>query len=316
MPRRLAVHHPDPLLPTLLETMDLSQTRSLAVSGAVSGIPLDKFVNLVELDLEGWENLKDEDLLQVCRSKMVFLDYLSVRNTRVSKLPHEIKELRTLTTLDVSYTQITELPHEIKEMWILRTLDVSYTQITELPHEIKELRSLETLDISYTQINELPLELFQLTDLEHLDLRGTQISQLPKQIVGLRGKLVRLFVGSERSVNSVETAMPHDVRRLYELQTLATVDLIQHPASFVRALGDLQMLEVLAVTWSFHQSTDRDYCEALLSSIAKWGNLESLTIHCGLGCSMEVLGSLEKSRVPRWLEKFKVTAGRFASVPR
>jgi Leucine-rich repeat (LRR) protein len=315
MPRRLALHHPDPLLPSLLETMDLSQTRSLAVSGAVSGIPLDKFVNLVELDLEGWENLKDEDLLQVCRSKMVFLDYLSVRNTRVSKLPHEIKELRTLTTLDVSYTQITELPHEIKEMWILRTLDVSYTQITELPHEIKELRSLETLDISYTQINELPLELFQLTDLEHLDLRGTQISQLPKQIVGLRGKLVRLFVGSERSVNSVETAMPHDVRRLYELQTLATVDLIQHPASFVRALGDLQMLEVLAVTWSFHQSTDRDYCEALLSSIGKWSCLESLTIHCGLGCSMEFLGSLEKSHAPRGLKKFKVTAGRFASVP-
>jgi Leucine-rich repeat (LRR) protein len=270
MPRRLAVHHPDPLLPTLLETMDLSQTRSLAVSGAVSGIPLEKFVNLVVLDLEGWENLKDEDLLQVCRSKMFFLTYLSVRNTRVSKLPHEIKKLQILSTLDVSHTQISKLP----------------------------------------------LELFQLKYLEHLDLRGTRVNQLPKQIVGLQDKLEFLLVGGEGTINSVETAtrLPHDVRHLY-LLTLATVDLTRHPASFVRALGDLYRLRVLAVTWSFHQSTDRDYCEALLSSIAKWGNLESLTIHCGLGCSMEFLGSLEKSRAPPGLKKFKVTAGRFARVP-
>ncbi|XP_066340253.1 disease resistance protein Pik-1-like [Miscanthus floridulus] len=262
MPRRLALYHPDPLFPSMLETMDLSQTRSLSVSGTVCRIPLNKFVNLVLLDLEGWENLKDEDLVQVCRSKMIFLRYLSVRNTRVSKLPHEIKELRILGTLDVSYTQITELP----------------------------------------------LEVFELIFLWHLDLRGTRISQLPKQIKGLRHVLRYLLVETAARV-------PNDVRHLYKLETLATVDLTEYPASFLRALGDLHNLEVLAVTWSFHQSTDRDYCEALLSSIKNWENLESLTIHCGLGCSMEFLGSLEKSRAPRWLKKFKVTAGRFASVP-
>ncbi|GJN25689.1 hypothetical protein PR202_gb13551 [Eleusine coracana subsp. coracana] len=42
--------------------------------------------------------------------------------------------------------------------------------------------------------------------------------------------------------------------------------------------------------------------------------LRSLTIHCGLGCSMEFLGSL--SDPPKNLEKFKMTAGRFASVPK
>jgi hypothetical protein len=67
MPRRLALHHPVPQLQSLLETIDLSQTRSLAVSGAVSSIPLEKFINLVVLDLEGWENLKDEDLLSYAK---------------------------------------------------------------------------------------------------------------------------------------------------------------------------------------------------------------------------------------------------------
>jgi hypothetical protein len=97
------------------------------------------------------------------------------------------------------------------------------------------------------------------------------------------------------------------------LQTLATVDLGEQPASLIRALGDLHNLEVLAITWYFHQSSDRDYCDALLSSIKRWRGLKSLTIHCGLGCSMEFLGSL--SDPPKWLEKFKVTLGRFAALP-
>ncbi|KAK3119246.1 hypothetical protein QOZ80_9BG0716570 [Eleusine coracana subsp. coracana] len=48
--------------------------------------------------------------------------------------------------------------------------------------------------------------------------------------------------------------------------------------------------------------------------LSKWRHLRSLTIHCGLGCSMEFLGSL--SDPPKNLEKFKMTAGRFASVPK
>ncbi|KAG2563246.1 hypothetical protein PVAP13_8KG311814 [Panicum virgatum] len=41
IPHRLALHHDDPNIPSLLQEIDLSQTRSLAVSGAVSigGVP-------------------------------------------------------------------------------------------------------------------------------------------------------------------------------------------------------------------------------------------------------------------------------------
>ncbi|TVU00518.1 hypothetical protein EJB05_54044, partial [Eragrostis curvula] len=268
-PRRLALHHPDPQLPSLLETLDLSWIRSLVVSGAVSKIPLDKFVDLVVLDLEGWENLTDEVLLQVCTGNMFFLRYLSIRNTRVSKLPHDIKKLCSLIYLDVSYTQISELP----------------------------------------------LEVYQLAGLKELDLRGTRIRKLPKQIAGLRYSLCVLLLGVEGMINSTETAtrVPHDIRHLRRLQMLTTADLSGQPASFIIALGDLS-LKVLAITWSFQQCTDQDYREALLSSMKKWGRLKSLTIHCGLGCSMEFLGSL--SRWPKYLEKLKVTAGRFANVPK
>jgi Leucine-rich repeat (LRR) protein len=218
----------------------------------------------VVLDVEGWENFGDEDLLRICRSKMFFLEYLSIRNTRVSKLPPEINELCRLQVLDASKTQVTEIPFGV----------------------------------------------FVATRLDRLDLRGTPIRQLtvPKQILELQSSLHELLLGGETA-----TRLPHDILRFSSLHTLATVDLSQQPASFVKALGDLRYLGVLAITWSFHQSSDRNYCEALRSSIKRWNWLKSLTIHCGLGCSMEFLGSL--SDPPRYLEKFKVTLGRFVGVP-
>uniref|UniRef100_A0A0D9XU01 Disease resistance R13L4/SHOC-2-like LRR domain-containing protein n=1 Tax=Leersia perrieri TaxID=77586 RepID=A0A0D9XU01_9ORYZ len=67
------------------------------------------------------------------------------------------------------------------------------------------------------------------------------------------------------------------------------------------------------MTWSFHQCSYKAYREALRSSIQKWRKLKSLTIHCGLGCSMEFLSYL--SPPPKNLKKFKVTHGKFAGVP-
>ncbi|KAF8673257.1 hypothetical protein HU200_048810 [Digitaria exilis] len=272
-PRRLALYHNDPDIPSLLQNVDLSQTRSLAVSGGVvsRSVPLDRFINLVVLDVEGWDNFGDEDLLRICTSKMFFLVYLSIRSTRVSKVPQEIKDLCSLQVLDASSTRVTELQ----------------------------------------------LGVFEGTKLHSLDIRGTPISKLAmaKQTLELKYSLGTLLLGSEGMVKSVETAtsLPHDIQCLRWLNTLATVDLSEQPTGFINALGELSHLRVLAITWSFHQSSDRDYREALLSSIKKWADLKSLTIHCGLGCSMEFLGSL--SGQPQKLEKFKVIAGRFAAVP-
>nr|AAX53158.1 YNR2 [Oryza sativa Japonica Group] len=235
--RRLALHHPDPQLPEMLQEMDLSHTRSLLISGAVNRttVPLDKFGYLVSLDLEGWENLKDEDLLQIC--KMLVLSYLSVSNTKVSKLPPQIKELRTLNALDISHTHISEIPSEVCEPGSLRMLD----------------------------------------------LRGTQIKHMPEQIVRL--KMLKHFL----------------------------IDLSEFSERSVKYLGDLHDLKILAITWAFHQCNDKAYQQALLSSLGKWRQLKSLTIHCGLGCSMEFLRSL--SDPPKFLDEFKVTAGKFANVP-
>ncbi|CAL4986758.1 unnamed protein product [Urochloa decumbens] len=269
MVRRLAHHHTNPELAMRLQRMDLSQTRSLATSGAADEIPFGKLSYLVVLDLESWEKLEDEQLLQICNCNMFMLIYLSIRKTRVSKIPRQINKLYSLTKLDVSHTQISELP----------------------------------------------LEVCELEHLRKLDLRSTQIRQLPEEIVKLKD-LQDLLVGNHGMINPFKTAtkVPQGISSIHKLETLAIVDLSESSASFVDALGDLKSLRVLAITWSFHQCTDTVNRSSLLSSIQKWKRLESLTIHCGPGCPMEFLRSL--SDPPENLERFKVTTGKFDSVPK
>nr|TKW00865.1 hypothetical protein SEVIR_8G140200v2 [Setaria viridis] len=139
MVQRLSLHQPDPELQALLERTDFSHTRSLTVYGAVNQIPLDKFVHLVVLDLEGWENLKDDDMVQICSSQFFLLKYLSIRCTRVSWLPPQIIELGYLETLDISHTQIRELPSQVWELLELQALDLRNTQVKLLPGALRRL---------------------------------------------------------------------------------------------------------------------------------------------------------------------------------
>lgn len=187
------------------------------------------------------------------------------------------------------------------------------TGVTKLPPEIKELRHLRTLDVSHTQISELPSQVCELKELWKLDLRSTQVSQLPEQIWKIHS-LNHLLVGGD-GVNHYEAAIviPEEMGplgRLESLSTLATVDLSKRSASLVEDIGRISTLEVLAVRWSFHQCTDGRFQQALSSSVHEWKKLESLTIHCGLGCYMDFLDYL-----PYNLQKFKLTGGRFTRLP-
>ena len=77
------------------------------------------------------------------------------------------------------------------------------------------------------------------------------------------------LLGGEEVINSTGTAakVPHDILSLWGLETPATIDLSEQLVSFVKALRNLQGLKVLAITWSFHRSSNGDYLEPLQSSI-------------------------------------------------
>lgn len=174
-PRRIALHRTDPDIENFLNTRDLSHTRSLAISGTVDGVTLEKFIHLIILDLEGWQSLKDEDLSLICNKGMFLLKYLSLRNTSVSRLPPEIRKLLVLHTLVASHTQISELPIEVCDLQELHSLDLRSTKIRHLPEYIWKVPSLETLlvggDRVYCDqtISELPEGTSNRTSLTTLD---------------------------------------------------------------------------------------------------------------------------------------------------
>ncbi|KAG2563255.1 disease resistance protein Pik-2-like [Panicum virgatum] len=179
---------------------------------------------------------------------------------------------------------------------------------------LDKLLLLRYLSLRGTNVNELPETLGELRCLQTLDVRSTKVKQLPRSILRLQHTLMALFVGGEEMISSIETTrMPNDFWQLHKLENLATVDLRGKHVSFVKDLGALKSLRVITLTLSFHQCSDGPHCKELLSSIQKWRKLKSLTIHCGLGCSMEFLGFL--SDPPQELEKLKVTVGRFDCVP-
>ncbi|KAL6890141.1 hypothetical protein ACP4OV_008904 [Aristida adscensionis] len=275
IPRRLGLHNPNSeiILSMLMDRgstkKEFSTARSLAVSGAANEIPFGEFPYLVVLDLEGWKNLNDEQLVQICNSNMFLLSYLSIRGS---------------------------------------------SRVRKLPREINKLYSLEKLDISKTQISELPSEVSELERLSKLDLRSTKIKQLPEEIGKLRD-LQELLIGGDGMINPDETVtkIPDGIRMVSKLETLATVDISDCSASLMNALADLESLRVLAIIWSFHQCTDNND-HGLAQSIKKWKKLESLTVHCGPGCCpMKLLGTIDP---PKTLVKFKVTTGKFDTVPR
>ncbi|CAO2144864.1 unnamed protein product [Urochloa humidicola] len=179
---------------------------------------------------------------------------------------------------------------------------------------LSKLLLLRYLGLRGTGISELPEAIWELRSLETLDVRSTKVIELPRSIVGLRNTLRTLLFSHEGTFNSTETStrIAEDIQHCIKLENLATIDLREHSARFVSAIGALDRLRVVTIIWSFQHCTD-EYHVALLSSIQKWRNLKSLTIHCGLCCSMDFLGSL--SDPPRELEKFMVTLGRFVCLP-
>lgn len=263
--RWISLHRPDPDLEIFLNTRDFSHTRSLAISGKIDGVPLQKFIDLTVLDLEGWQHLKNEHLSLICNAEM--LKYLSLRNTRVSRLPPEIKKLFGLRKLVASHTQISELPSEVCKLVYLEVLDLRSTKIRLLPEHIWKLMWLDTL-----------------------------------------------LVGGE-GVNSNPTIIEAPEGANFKLSILETVDLGECSAGLVEALGFLQHLKELCISWSFRQCNDARLEEALCSCIQRWLGLQSLTIHCGLGYPMEFLASLHNPFQNGYFTKFCVTGGRFVSIP-
>ncbi|CAN6225125.1 unnamed protein product [Urochloa humidicola] len=98
-----------------LQNINLSYIRSLTIFGEYpASVISPKLLMLRVLDLEETINLKNDDLKHI--GELRHLRYLSLRGTKISKLPSSLQNLRCLETLDIQDTQVTQLPSGVAKL--------------------------------------------------------------------------------------------------------------------------------------------------------------------------------------------------------
>ncbi|CAL4984923.1 unnamed protein product [Urochloa decumbens] len=191
MNRRLSVYNPKPQSQDQSHTLDhtfherkgngsikadkvdLSHIRSINIFDSATGIDFKVFHNVQVLDLEGCIGVDNADMKDICC--MLLLKYLGLKETQVSELPQEIKNLHHLETLDMRKTKVKKLPKEVVLVRNLVNLLVGDSDIhhgLELPEGTKNLKFLRVvgiIDLREHSSNIL-LELGELTELRELEI--------------------------------------------------------------------------------------------------------------------------------------------------
>ncbi|XP_034908269.2 LOW QUALITY PROTEIN: protein SUPPRESSOR OF npr1-1, CONSTITUTIVE 1 [Populus alba] len=151
-----------------------------------------KLRNLQRLNLSGCIQFGDfPEVLE----PMNCLRYLYLEQTRITKLPSPIGNLKGLACLEVGnckfLTGITclrdlQLPGRCVDLDCLRKLNLDGCNIREVPNSLGLLSSLEVLDLSGNNFYTIPISINKLFELQYLGLRNCKnlqsLPELPPQL--------------------------------------------------------------------------------------------------------------------------------------
>ncbi|XP_074588941.1 disease resistance protein Pik-2-like [Curcuma longa] len=214
--RRLSWHGKNSgLMPT---DIDLHHLRSFTAFG--EHVPLKDYRKqrvLRAIDLEGCRKLND--LHPKSFSKLCLLKYLSLRNTRLSKLPDSIGDLQNLEFLDIRGTNIQELPntivklkklvhllagHYLKEYFVKIWIRIP---VLKVPKGIRRLKKLRMLGMVCADNVQLLQEIGELVDLQKLAISfGIYGQDLARGMLEETSALLSKLNGSLRSLIILQVA--------------------------------------------------------------------------------------------------------------
>lgn len=132
------------------------------------------------------------------------------------------------TELDLSWIRLTAVPPEIGQLKTLQKLELWGNQLTALPPEITQLVSLEHLNLKGNQFTVLPPEIIRLTQLQWLSFQSNQLTALPPEI-GQLSKLRFLYL-----TNNPLTTLPIEVGQLSRIVYLHASPLTFPPPEIQR----------------------------------------------------------------------------------
>ncbi|MDI9308656.1 MAG: hypothetical protein QM535_00465 [Limnohabitans sp.] len=138
------------------------------------------------------------------------LEYLSLKNEHLKKLPPQIGKLENLKILDLSGNEFSELPSEYKNLKNLKAIFLNEDKNLNLYQNIEVLKLLPHLQVIHLEKNdlkELPPNFNELKHLESLYLNENQFKSIPKIINGL-DHLQYLNLEKNKIKNDNQTIMP------------------------------------------------------------------------------------------------------------
>jgi Leucine-rich repeat (LRR) protein len=168
-----------------------------------------KLRNLRRLNLSGCLQFRDfPEVLEPMDS----LRYLYLEQTRITKLPSPIGNLKGLACLEVGNCQYLEdieclvdlhLPERDMDLKYLRKLNLDGCSILEVPDSLCWLSSLEVLDLSGNNFKTIPISINKLFELQYLGLRNCKrLESLPE----LPPRLSKLDVDNCKSLRTISSS--------------------------------------------------------------------------------------------------------------
>ena len=157
---------------------NLTKLRILDISGSL-------FTELPEaiFDMNALVELRMSDVpiskLDKRIKGLVNLEYLCLFSTKISELPSEIGELKSLSKLECS-TLKSPLPDSFCNLSNLKNLNVSFDMLENpLPEDFGQLKSLEDFSTWSKNLSQLPASFGKLDNLRRLSLRYTKFETFP-----------------------------------------------------------------------------------------------------------------------------------------
>ncbi|KAJ6855347.1 disease resistance-like protein DSC1 isoform X1 [Populus alba x Populus x berolinensis] len=254
--------------------------------------------SICKLNLSGCLQFRDfPEVLE----PMVCLRYLYLEETRITKLPSPIGNLKGLACLEVGNCKYLkdiecfvdlQLPKRCVDLDCLRKLNLDGCSLSEVPDSLGSLSSLEVLDLSGNDFKTIPISINKLLELQYLGLRNCKrLESLPE----LPLKLSQLDADNCESLNYLESSLSTVVEgnifefiftnclRLLETNKILAFSLLKFQLYTERLYPQLpDVLEgacsfclpgVVTPKWFSHQSWG---CTVTFQLSSYWGNCKFL----------------------------------------
>ena len=169
----------------------------------------EREINYIKRRLVDFKNLANSDSASNMKE-------LALRGMDLKRIPEEVKNFTSLTTLDLRYNDIKVIDMGIMaKLPQLKTLLLNNNEITIIPNAIDKLKNLEEFNVSSNPIAVLPPAFYRLPSLKTVELSLTEITEISPDVGGMTS-LENLDLSSMYELKSI----PKEVFSLSQLRKL------------------------------------------------------------------------------------------------